>query len=197
MLPTRRLRVALVAFAVLGVACGDPTLAKATYASGQATTTLYALTGAPANVPTAFSFLSGPSHASATFQFDVAFDLDGQNRVVVMPVRVIGGSLAGPLKRVGLQIVPGPFASVLEVPATGYDTLGAKTISPGNVLAVELQDASACFSSYNLSVLTSQLIYAKLVVDSVDAPTRRIYTRSVVDPNCGYRGVVPDSVPRR
>lgn len=197
MLPTRRLRVALVALAVFGVACGDPTLAKATYASGQATTTLYALTGAPANVPTALSFLSGAAHASATFAFDVAVDLDAQNRVVVMPVRVLGGALAGTLKRVGLQVVPGAFASIEEVPTTGYDTLSVKTITPGTTLAVELQDPTACYSSYNLAVLTSQLIYAKLVVDSIDVPTRRIYTRSVVDPNCGYRGVVPDSVPKR
>jgi hypothetical protein len=197
MLPTRLLRVALVAFAVLGVACGDPTLAKATYASGQATTTLYALTGAPANVPTAFSFLTGATRASASFAFDVAVDLDAQNRVVVLPVRVLGSALAGPLKRVGLQVVPGTFASIEEVPSTGYDTLSVKTITPGTTLAVELQDPTACYSSYNLAVLTSQIIYAKLVVDSVDIPTRRIYTRSVVDPNCGYRGVVADSVPKR
>ena len=197
MLPTRCARVASVALAVLGVACGDPTLAKATFSSGLATTTLYALTGAPATAPTALSFLSGPSHASATFAFDVAFDLDANNRAVVLPVRVLAGALAGVRKRVGLQILPGSFASILEVPPTGYDTLGVKTLVPGAVLAVELQDGTACFSSFNQSVLTSQLIYAKLVVDSVDASTRRIFTRSVVDPNCGYREVVPDSVPKR
>jgi hypothetical protein len=196
MLPTRPLRGALVAFAVLGVACGDPTLAKATYASGLSTATVYALTGAPALVPTAYSFLSGPTHATATFAFDVAFDLDASNRTVVMPVRVIAGTLAGTLKRVGLQVVSGSFESVLEVPATGYDTLHVQTLVPGAVLAVELQDATACFSSYNLSVLTSQFIYAKLVVDSVDTATRRIFVRSIVDPNCGYVGVVADSVPR-
>jgi hypothetical protein len=76
MMPTRLLRVALVALAVLGVACGDPTLAKATYASGLASSTLYALTGAPATVPTALSFLTGVKHADGNFAFDVAFDLD-------------------------------------------------------------------------------------------------------------------------
>ena len=116
---------------------------------------------------------------------------------MVLPVRVVGGALAGTLKRVGLQVVSGSFESVTEVPAAGYDTLNAKTLVPGAVLAVELRDGTACFSSFNLSVLTSQFIYAKLVVDSVDATARRIFTRSVVDPNCGYRGVVPDSVPRR
>jgi len=34
-------------------------------------------------------------------------------------------------------------------------------------------------------------------VDSVNAATRQIYARAVVDPNCGYRGLVADSVPTR
>ena len=197
MMPTRLLRVALVALAIGAVACGDPTLAKATYASGLARSTVYAITGAPASVPTALTFLSGVSHATASFAFDVAFDLDANNRPVVLPVRVVAGALAGTHKRVGLQSVTGSFDSVREVPATGYDTLSAKTVVPGAVLAVELQDGASCYSSYNLTILTSQLIYAKLVVDSVDGPGRRLYLRAVVDPNCGYRQVVADSVPTR
>jgi hypothetical protein len=195
MMPTRLLRVALVALAVLGVACGDPTLAKATYASGLASSTVFALTGAPANVPTSLSFLTGANHADATFSFDVAFDLDANNRPVVMPVRIVAGAAAGPRKRVGLQVVSGGFDALTEVPSTGYDTLNAKTVVPGAVLAVELVDPTACYSSYNLTILTSQLIYAKLVVDSVDVPGRRMFIRAVVDPNCGYRQVMPDTVP--
>ncbi|MDQ2666527.1 MAG: hypothetical protein M3Z05_11015 [Gemmatimonadota bacterium] len=195
MMPTRLLRVALVALGVTAVACGDPTLAKATYASGLASSSVYALTGAQASAPTALSFLMGVRHANASFDFDVAFDLDASNRPVVLPVRVVAGALAGIRKRVGLQAVTGSFESVREVPATGYDTLTARTLVPGAVLAVELQDGSACRSSFNLTILTSQLIYAKLVVDSIDVPTRRIFLRAVVDPNCGYRQVVADSVP--
>ena len=197
MMPTRLSRVALVALAVLGVACGDPTLAKATYASGRASSIVYALTGAPASVPTSLSFLSGTKHADATFAFDVAFDLDGSNRPVILPVRVVAGAVAGPKKRVGLQIVSGGFDALTEVPSTGYDTLNAKTVAPGAVLAVELVDPQACYSSYNLTILTSQLIYAKMVVDSVDVPGRRLFLRTVVDPNCGYRQVRPDTVPTR
>ena len=195
MMPTRLLRVALVALAVLGVACGDPTLAKATYASGLASSTIYALTGAPASVPTSLSFLTGIKHADATFAFDVAFDLDANNRPMILPVRVVAGAVAGPRKRVGLQVMTGGFDALTEVPNTGYDTLNAKTVLPGAVLAVELVDPTACYSSYNLTILTSQLIYAKLVVDSVDVPGRRLFVRTVVDPNCGYRQVVPETVP--
>ncbi len=197
MMPTRLLRVALVALAVIGVACGDPTLAKATYASGLASSTVYAMTGAQSSAPTSLKFLSGVLHANANFDFDVAFDLDASNKPVILPVRVVAGALAGTKKRVGLQVVSGTFDALREVPAAGYDTLNPKTITPGTVLAVQLQDPTACYSSYNLTILTSQLIFAKLVVDSVDTSARRLFIRAVVDPNCGYRQVVADSVPTR
>jgi hypothetical protein len=91
---------------------------------------------------------------------------------------------------VGLQVVPGTFDALREAPATGYDTLAVQTVAPGAVLAVELLDNNFCLYS-----LGGQMLYAKLVVDSVNVGTRRLFARSVIDPNCGYRSVVPDSLP--
>jgi hypothetical protein len=190
MLPIRPSRVVVVALAVLAVACGDPTKPKATYTNALSSYALYAFTGAPVNAATAISFLGGAARADATFAFDVAFDLDDTGRPVVYPVRVIASDLAGSVKRVGLQVVPGVFETVREVPETGYDTLAAKTINVGDVVAVELQDLSSCAFS-----LGGQMLYAKLTVDSVNTATRRLYARTVLDPNCGYRSVVPDSIP--
>ena len=193
MLPTRSLRVAVVAFAVLAVACGDLTRPKATYANALSTFTIYALTSAPATAPTALNFLGGVTHANSSFLFDVAFDIDSATgRPIVYPVRSLAGNLIGTAKRVGLQMISGTFDQIRAVPSTGYDTLGIKTISPGTVLAVELRDATTCFS---YTRLTSQFLYAKLVVDSVNTTTRKLYARTVVDVNCGYFSVVPDSVP--
>ena len=192
MLPTRASRVVVVALAVLAVACGDPTKPKASYANAPSSYALYAFTGAPVNAATAISFLGGPARADANFAFDVAFDLDGTGRPVVYPVRAIASDLAGRVKRVGLQVVPGPFEAVREVPETGYDTLSAKTVNVGDVLAVELQDQNSC--AYSLG---GQTLFAKLTIDSVNATSRRLYARTVVDPNCGYRSVVPDSIPER
>lgn len=192
MLPTRPTRVALVALAVVTVACGDPTKPKATFANSLNSYTLTAFTGAPPTAATAVSFLGGATRADARFAFDVAVDLDESGRVLVYPVRSIGGGLAGALKRVGLRIVPGAFESVREAPETGYDTLAVRTVPLGAVLAVELLDFNNCFSSFG-----GQTIYAKLTVDSVIAASRRIHVRTVVDPNCGYRGLVPDSIPSR
>ncbi len=195
MLPTRSLRVAVVACAVLAVACGDLTRPKATYANALSTYTVYALTSAPATAPTALNFLGGLTHANASFLFDVAFDIDSATgRPIVYPVRSLAGNLIGTSKRVGLQTLSGSFDQILVVPSTGYDTIGIKTVSPGTVLAVELRDATACFS---YSRITSQYLYAKLVVDSVNTTTRKLHARTVVDANCGYFSVVPDSVPRQ
>jgi hypothetical protein len=190
MLPTRTSRIVAVALAVLAVACGDPTKPKATYANAPASYSLYAFTGAPVNAVTAISFLGGAARADASFAFDLAFDLDPTGRPIVYPVRALASDLAGDVKRVGLQVVPGPFESVREVPETGYDTLGAKTINPGDVLAVELFDLQTCLFSPG-----GQMLYAKLTIDSVNATSRRLYARTVFDPNCGYRSVVPDTIP--
>jgi hypothetical protein len=191
-MPTRSLRVAAMVLAVLAVACGDPTKPKAIYANAPSTYALYAFTGAPVNAATAISFLGGAARADANFAFDVAVDIDGAGRPVIYPVRAIASDLAGSVKRVGLQLVPGTFDAVREAPETGYDTLGAKVVRPGDVLAVELLDLNTCLYS-----LGGQLLYAKLTVDSINTTSRRLYARTVVDPNCGYRSLVPDSIPER
>jgi len=192
MLPTRYLRVAIVACAIVSVACGDLTRPKATYANALSSYTMYGLTTAPSTGANALSFLGGAVHANSSFLFDVAFDIDATGRTVVYPVRTLAGAPAGTPKRVGLQTVTGSFDALRAVPQTGYDTVNVKTVTPGTVLAVELRDATACFS---YSLVSSQFLYAKLVVDSVDQGAKKIYIRTVVDPNCGYFSVVPDSVP--
>lgn len=194
MLPTRSLRVAVLALAVVAIACGDPTRPKAIYPNALSSYALNALTGAPASAATAINFIGGATRADARFQFDVAFDLDANGKVVLLPVRVVGGALAGALagslKRVGLQVVPGSFESLRVAPETGYDTLSTPAVTPGTVVAVEMLDFDICLNS-----LGGQTLYAKFVVDSVQAATRRVFVRAVVDPNCGYRSVVPDSIP--
>jgi hypothetical protein len=191
MLPTRLSRVAVAALAFTAIACGDPTIPKATFASTLRTYELYAFTGAPSHAATAISFIAGSVRADAGFTFDVALDLDSSGKTVVYPVRALAGGLAGNLKRVGLQPVAGPFESVREVPSTGYDTLGAKTVAPGAVLAVELQDLSQCQFS-----IGGFYLYGKMVVDSVKPTPNRIFGRFVLDPNCGYRQVIPDTIPQ-
>jgi hypothetical protein len=196
--PIRSLRVAIVALAVLAAACGDPTKPKAYLPNAPSSYVISPFTNAPVTAATAIYFLGGATRASSSFTFDVAFDLDASGRTLVFPVRAVGGALANleraymgqaQLSRVGLQIVPGTFESLTQVPETGYDTLSVQTLVPGAVMAVNVLDPTCQYS------LGGTTISAKLTVDSVNAVARKIYLRTVVDPNCGYISVVPDSIP--
>lgn len=198
MLPTRSLRVAIVALAVLVAACGSATKPKAYLVNSLTTDTIYSFPGAPVNASTAINFLTGALPASSAFAFDVAFDLDASGNTLVYPVRIVGGALANlqraylgqsALPRVGLQILPGSFDAITAVPTTGYDTLAIQKLVPGAVLVANVLDPTCVYS------VAGQTIAAKLTVDSVNTTTRKIYLRSVVDPNCGYLSVMPDSIP--
>ena len=192
MLPTRLLRVVVVALAAALVACGDPTRPKATTPNASLSFTLYPLTGSPSGLSNAVSFFSGPTRADPSFSFDVAFDLDATGKVRVYPVRSLAGSLAGLVAtRVGLQPVTGSYETIREAPEFGYDTITVKTITPGTTVAVQLLDQTGGLCYYSLG---GQTTYAKFVIDSIDA-SRRMYFRSVVDMSCGYRSLVPDSIP--
>jgi hypothetical protein len=193
MLPTRLMRVVVVALATVLVACGDPTRPRATTVNLLLNYSVFGLTGAPPATANAMNLFIGPARADATFAFDVALDLDPSGKILVYPVRAVAGPLAGLVPtRVGLQTISGSFESVREAPDRGYDTLSVKSIAPGTVVVAELVDLVSGLCIYSLSGSST---YAKFVVDSVNPTTRRFYVRSVGDANCGYRSLVPDSIP--
>jgi hypothetical protein len=196
MLPTRLPRVAVVAvvaLATLAVACGDLTRPKASTPNLELDYSVFSLYGTPAGATNAINFFAGPARVDAAFGFDVALDLDPTGKIQVYPVRAIAGPLAGTIPtRVGIQAVPGTFESVTRAPDSGYDTISVKTITPGTVVAAEIiqQTSLACVYS-----LQGSAMYAKFVVDSVDLPGRRLFVRHVIDGNCGFKSLVPDSIP--
>jgi hypothetical protein len=193
MLPIRLLRVVAVALATAAVACGDPTVPKATIVNVPLSYSVYGLTGAPPATANAMNLFGGPARADASFDFDVALDLDPTGKILVYPVRAVAGSLAGLVPtRVGLQTVSGSFESVRAAPDRGYDTLSVKTIAPGTTVVAELVDLVSGLCLYSLNGSST---YAKFVVDSVITSSRRFYVRSVGNANCGYKSLVADSIP--
>lgn len=193
MLPARLSRVAFVLCFGAVVACDVSTVPKATYSNPLGRYTLTTLTNGALTEPNAIGFLLGATKASATFNFDLLFDVDASGKVLVYPVRYVAGALAGTLKRIGMQSVPGGFDALRVAPDSGYDTLSVQKVSVGQAVAVQIRDQNSCFSNQTLSI---QMLYAKFVVDSVNTATRHVYVRTVTDPNCGYRSVVADSVPK-
>jgi hypothetical protein len=193
--------LALISATVAGVsACNDPN-ANTTIVNVIADTlTAFALTGTPPSFPAGFLASSGAvTRADGSFNFDVAFDIDASNNVIVYPQKLVGvpcvvgalncGGAAG-AKPVGLQRLTGQFDSVVRAPDSGYQFDSSFVVKPGEGLAMQVQSASECTFSI------SSIMYSKMIVDSIDTGRRAIYFRSVVDPNCGFRNLVAGAKPR-
>jgi hypothetical protein len=167
------------------VSCGDVTAPRASLPTFSDTASVYALNGAPPGAPTAlYAFGESVVRADNTFRFDVAFDIDANGRVVLLPVRTVANGLATS-HSVGLQAVSTAFDALTEAPKSGYRRDSTMTVSPGTTIVLESADPAACGTSFIAST-----IYAKLVVEDVDVVTRRMRTRFTVDPNCGFRSFV-------
>jgi hypothetical protein len=167
--------------AVVGAACSDFTGVPASLPTFGDSGVVFALNGAPAGAPTALHVFSGTRLAAdASFSFDVAFDLDPANQVIVLPQRAVASSLAAS-HTVGLQAVTTDFASIDRAPKNGYRADTALVTHAGQIVLVESQDQNACGIS-----VTGTRIYAKIQVMAVDPATRQITIKYTVDPNCGF-----------
>jgi hypothetical protein len=186
--PLRRRRAlfAVATSAALAVgaiaACGDVTAPRASLPTLTDTASAYLLNGAPPGAPTAFQLFSGTMvTADANFQFDIAFDIDADGRIRVLPVRTIANGLAS-AHSVGLQAVSTPFDALTVAPSSGYKRDSVLVVATGTTVAIEATDPVACATSFIASN-----VYAKIVVDAYDPAARRVHTRYTVDPNCGFR----------
>jgi len=121
------------------------------------------------------------------------------NEVIVYPQKLVGvpcvagavncGGAAGG-KPVGLQRITVAFDSLERAPTAGYQFDSTFVLTPGQGLVMQVQSSSECPLSF------STVMYSKFVIDSIDTGRRSIYFRSVNDPNCGYRSLVPGATPK-
>jgi hypothetical protein len=193
--------LSLASVAALGLsACNDPNSTDTIIPVLADTLVAFALTGTPPSFPSAFLASSGAvTRADGSFNFDIAFDLDASNKVIVYPQKLVGvpcvvGALncGGTLgaKPVGLQRITVAFDSLLRAPSSGYQFDSTFVLAPSEGLVMQVQSASAC------QLYISTVMYSKIVVDSVNPTRRAIYFRSVNDPNCGFRNLVPGAKPK-
>lgn len=146
--------------------------------------TVYPLAGSTATTPTALNTpFATVTPIGPSGNFDLAFDLDSQRRVVIYPVKLIVQPLTG-VNVVGLLKVAGTFESVERAPTATYESDEALAVNIGEVVVIEARrNRSSDVCTYALS----PNIYSKLVVDSVSAGTNAIWFRFVANPNCGFR----------
>jgi len=187
---SRKSKVAGIVVAVAlvtAVSCKGFTDVPASLSTSTESSTVYALNGAPLGAPTAIHAYSASFvPATADFLFDIAFDLDDQARIHVLPQRQVASGLQ-PTHSVSLATVPDTFEAVASVPS-GL-TFRADTgmiVQRNQVVIAQISDATAC----NFS-LTGRTLFAKIVVKQINRDARTLQVKFTVDPNCGFRSFAP------
>lgn len=170
------------AFALASCASSDTVaeLDTETYA-----VSVYALNGSALSAPTAVNTQSrAVVRAEATFDFDVAFDIDSTGKPEVITQRRVGMPLGTAGHEVGLQAPTGSFDAITDAPKDGWKLDSTLTTGVGQVVTMRV-GASACV--LNLT----PYMYTKFVIDSLSLAQRRLWLTVLTDPNCGFRSLVP------
>ena len=174
--------IAAVMCASIAAACGDPFKAKAQFDNTELPFFVHALDGAPEAFATALALPARSlTRVDGNFAFDIAFDLNAQGDIVLLPARVVGQAVTGN-KQVGILRPGGAYENVTEAPRTGYVFDSVTVIRKGEPAIIQAQEASCSLS-------LAPYMYARIVIDSVDLVARAMYGRTVINVNCGFRSL--------
>lgn len=180
--------VALASAALIAACSATYTLPPATQALTPGTVTLWALTGTPLANPSAYDVLQQTVvRTDRTSVFDFAFDIQvdslADTSALFLPRGALGLSVDG-----GLQVSQQPYDSITQAPNGGYqDSLPVKLAVGTVVLAASRSETCNFGFVYPL--------YAKMRITAIDPVARSVTFDILIDPNCGYRSLKPDSLP--
>ena len=182
-----KLATIAAAIAVVTASCKGFTDVPASLITNTDSSTVYAINGAPLGAPTALHAFSAQFvPATADFLFDVAFDLDDQARIHILPQRQVASGLQ-PTHSVSLATVADTFEAVTAVPrGLTFRADTGMVIERNQVVIAQISDANAC----NFS-LTGRTLFAKIVVKAINRDERTLQVKFTVDPNCGFRSFAP------
>ncbi|MHB1298767.1 MAG: hypothetical protein ACYC0B_09595 [Gemmatimonadaceae bacterium] len=176
---TRALGAALTAL-FLASACEDPIDTGATRPNVDAQFEAWALTGSPPSFPSA---LRVPTLEITPVEpqglFDLAFDIDADGRLLVLPVSRVVMPIGGN-RTIGLLPSSDTYSAIIEAPRVGWAYDSVLTVDPGDAFLVRVQ---TLFCQFDFR----QDIYAKFLVDSVLPAERRVRLSARINPNCGFR----------
>jgi hypothetical protein len=163
------------------IACGpDPFAVVAQDPNADVSIEVWALTGAPTNFPTVHLVPQRiTTRPDAAASFDIAFDIDADGRLLVLPVNKVVTPLSGN-RRVGIVRTSEIYNTIVEAPRTGWVYDSILSVNVGQTFIVRVQTQFCSISQDNE-------IYAKYMVDSVFPSERRIRLSGRVNPNCGFR----------
>jgi len=179
----RKFALAIVASALVLTACGNPQGIIAQLPTVTDAYTVFALSGTPASFPSGINtYVRSAVRVDGNANFDVAFDLDATNHVLVYPVQKVVTSISV-ARQVGLKKVAGTFDAVTIAP-TGTYLDSTVVAGAGDVIVLQaVRNGANDACQFDIS----PYIYTKLVIDSVVVPSRSIFVKAVLDPNCGFR----------
>ncbi len=176
---------ALICVAAIPNACGGDLTSPASFENVTRVFNVYAISGTSIDLPAAYQFttetLVRPQVTSTGgLNFDVAFDIGADGRVLIIPARRVVPlpPLGAPV--VALQKLPQGYGAAVRAPTSGYTIDSAAVAGVGDAFAVQLL-TSGCF--------LNEPYYGKLVIDSIIPADRRIVIRSIVNRNCGLRSL--------
>ena len=174
---------ALLTVAIVAVACAQPFEEQAKRPNVDVSLELWAMSGSPPSYPAALLVLQyTPVRADPAGSFDLAFDIDANGRLVVLPVARVVAPLTGN-RTIGLQRATEFYTLVVEAPRTGWVYDSVLVVNPGTTFLVKVQTP---FCEFDIR----QDIHAKFYVDSVLPAERRVKLSARVNPNCGLRSFV-------
>jgi hypothetical protein len=175
-----------VAGALIAAACGgDGLTSPATVENTARRFSVYALTGTSSALPSAYQYstetvLRPTVLPSGSVSFDLAFDITADGKVRLLPVRTVVPSAPNGTPTVGILRVNQAFGEVGRAPDRGYVYDSVVVAAIGETFTLQLSNSGCVYQ---------EPFYAKLTVDSILLPERRMVLRSLVNRNCGYRGL--------
>jgi hypothetical protein len=172
---------ALASTAVVG--CDNPlALSPPTDSNFVDTVTLFALRGTGLPQPSAYDIVNRTvAHTDRLEAFDFAFDLSDAGTAEIYPTGALNLGNSP-----GIAVVTMAFDSVLSAPLTGFVTDSVVPVSVGTVFVGKSRP-----NGLNCALAGTLPRYGKFRVLTIDTAVRSITLETLVDANCGYRGLEP------
>lgn len=185
------LRLRLTPVILLGTAAsaaiagcgGDITLGPAVFENRTDTLQLWAATGTPVYLPSAYiiSIKSGARLDQISY-FDFLYDITPSGEHILLPLAAVastGTALGNP----GLLPTTTSYDSIQVAEQTGYVTADTLPIRVGDIFYARSRPSASCFLGIPY--------YAKLQVLSIKDEDRSLFVQILSNINCGYRGLQP------
>jgi hypothetical protein len=178
----RRLLSGLSLLAPLLAACSNTSgLLPATIENVVDTISLYALDGTPLTAPSGYVVQSKTVVRTdqSLAGFDFAFNITPGGQAILLPTGAMHLGVGS-----GIQVQSAAFDAITLAPTTAYVDSLPVPIDSGSVVIVHSRPVASC-------VVGIVFIYGKFEVIAIDTIARRVDLRTLVDQNCGYRGLEP------